>query len=148
MVATQPSAELYGVLAQQHQALRELLDRIGAALAERRLTIVQVGDLLGELGDRLIKHFAMEETGGYLGDALNRAPQLVRRANDLLAQHPKMARRAQEIVSLGAARPSSQPWWDETEARFTAFMKELLAHERLEDRLVQEAFTEEIHAGD
>ena len=148
MAATPQASELFGLLAEEHQALKELLSRIETALADRCLTIAQVGDLLAELGDRLVKHFSMEETGGYLADFVTRAPQLVRRANELLAQHPKMAGRAQQLVTLGSARSASQQWWDETQTRFAAFMQELLTHERLEDRLVQQAYTEDIQAGD
>ena len=138
----------------RYAALRELIDRIGSLLAEQTDSIEQVGGieqvgaLLGELGDQLIKRFALEESHGYLGDALLEAPRLVRRANDLLQQHPKMAAAAKLLQhSLDQAQASRQ-WWQETERRFKAFSQELDEHERSEDRLLQEAYSLDVEASD
>jgi hypothetical protein len=133
---------------QRYAALRELMHRIGRLLAEQTGSIEQVGALLGELGDQLIKRFALEESHGYLGDALVEAPRLVRRANDLLHQHPKMEAAAKLLTqSLDQAQASRQ-WWSETERRFKAFSQEFLEHERSEDRLLQEAYSLDVEASD
>ena len=133
---------------QRYAALRELMCRIGGLLAEQTGTIEQVGALLGELGDQLVKRFALEESHGYLGDALMEAPRLVRRANDLLQQHPKMEAAANFLQhSLDQAQASRQ-WWAETEQRFKAFSQELDEHERSEDRLLQEAYSLDVEASD
>lgn len=148
MSASSQTSPPYSVLLDQNQCLRDLLHRIGDALQQRRQSVAEVGHLLAQLGDLLVKHFAMEESDGYLADALTHAPQLVSRANDLLRQHPQMAARAQTLVEFGAPRPSSQLWWEETQQRYAAFMGELLEHERREDRLIQEAYTNDIQASD
>ncbi len=140
-----PIDQAYQTMLEQHRALKDLLGRIDTALRERSATMEQVGRMLGELGDKLVKHFALEESGGYFGEALLHAPRLVSRANDLMAQHPKMAVEAKSIVPLGA---SAEDWWAETAKRFEAFTKELLLHEQREDRLLQEAYTNDIEAGD
>jgi hypothetical protein len=132
----------------QHRALRELLERIGAMLRQRTASIDQVAELLGQLGDTLIKHFTLEEAGGYYGDALLRAPQLLSRANDLLAQHPKMARKAQRLVEIAPLGAAARSWRDETQMRFDAFVRELLDHERGEDCLIQEAYSRDVEASD
>jgi hypothetical protein len=133
---------------EHYAALRELIGRIGLLLAEQNGSIEQVGALLGELGDQLVKHFTLEESHGYLGDALVQAPRLVRRANDLLHQHPKMEAAAKFLQhSLDQAQASRQ-WWSETELRFKAFSQELDAHERSEDRLLQEAYSLDVAASD
>jgi hemerythrin len=135
-----PLAELLA----QHRDLRELLARIERVLAEQSTSIDEAAHLLGQLGDKLVKHFALEEAGGYFSEALTQAPQLVARANDLLAQHPKMTREVKQLTETQA----SDAWWRETHQRFQALTAELLRHERSEDQLLQEAYGRDIAATD
>ena len=148
MSSTAPSEEAFREVLDQHRALRELLGRIGTLLQERTASIDEVADSLGQLGDMLIKHFTREESGGYYSDVVLHAPQLLRRANDLLAQHPKMTQQAQHLIGIAPSSTSVANWWDETRTRFDAFVRELLDHERGEDRLIQEAYGRDVEAGD
>jgi len=145
-MSTPATDQAFEKLLEQHRALKELLGRIGTMLHERTASIEQGGDLLGQLGDQLVKHFAFEEAGGYFDEALLQAPRLVGRANDLVAQHPKMTARAQELLQAGPQRAAD--WWDQTTARVDAFVKELLQHEQSENRLLQEAYSRDVAAGD
>lgn len=129
---------------QQHRELLELLARIERVLGERSASVADAARLLGQLGDQLVKHFTLEEGDGYFSEALTQAPQLVARANDLLAQHPKMTAMARE---LAGAEPGPE-WWTETRRRYQAFVAELRAHERLEDQLLQQAYTQDLSAHD
>jgi hypothetical protein len=61
----------------QHRDLKELLARIQRVLAEQSLGVDEAARLLGQLGDQLVKHFALEEADGYFSDALTHAPQLI-----------------------------------------------------------------------
>jgi len=131
-----------------HRELKELLARIERALEHRSASIAEVGDLLGQLGDRLIRHFMEEEDGGYFTEALVHAPQLVNRANELLAQHPKMSTAAKQLVVEIKTPQDAERWWQETCRRFQAFEEELLKHERAEDRLLQEAYTHDLGSHD
>lgn len=131
-------------LLEDHKALKELLARIEQALEKRDRPIAEVGALLGELGDRLVKHFALEEKGGYFAEALLHAPRLVARANELLAQHPKMCTQADKLLQLAAAAENADAWWQKTRERFEAFKEELLGHETKEDGLLQDAYHQDI----
>ncbi len=144
-----PEYEAYVKLVRDHASLRKLLNTIEKTLDERSGTIDQISDLLGQLGDRLVKHFALEEDGGYFTEALLHAPQLVSKANALLAQHPKMSQKAKTLIE-SLASPSSEgvDWWEETRARFSAFREELLRHESFENRLLQEAYVRDLGAHD
>ena len=104
--------------------------------------------MLAQLGDRLIKHFAIEEDGSYFGDALIHAPQLVSKANQLLAQHPKMCRQADRLLHEIQISPEGGDWWERTRKLFLEFRQELLLHERHEDRLLQEAYGQDIGSHD
>jgi hypothetical protein len=97
----------------------------------------------------LTKHFALEEDGGYFVEALHHAPQLISKANQLLAQHPKICTQAQHLVGDLQNRNSfSKDWWDETRARFCEFRDELLKHEKHENGLLQEAYGQDIGSHD
>jgi hemerythrin len=128
----------------QHRELKELLCRIDCMLTEQSASVDAAAALLGQLGDRLVKHFALEEADGYFAEALTHSPQLIARANDLLAQHPKMTHLVRELT---AAEPGAD-WWQQTRERFQAFTRELLKHERSEDQLLQEAYARDIAATD
>ncbi len=138
----------YSRVLKEHRELQELLERIDEALAAKTASIEAVGQLLGELGDRLVRHFSAEEEGGYFSEALLHAPQLVARANDLMAQHPKMCSRARDLlVELEPGKPAKD-WWQETRERYDAFRAELVQHERGENRLIQEAYNRDMGPSD
>jgi hypothetical protein len=139
----------YQANAARHRELKALLARIEQSLAERTATIDEVSDLLGQLGDRLVKHFAMEEDGGYFADVLLHAPQLISKANALLAQHPKMCAQAKDLtVEIATRIPARGDWWQHTGELFRAFRDELSRHEKQEDGLLQEAYSQDIGAND
>jgi len=134
----------YEKLVADHRTLQGLLAHIDRALAGQAATIAEVGDLLGQLGGRLARHFAQEEEGDYFADLMVRAPQLVVRANELMAQHPKMCTRARDLVVQFQAGQNPDDWWQETRRRFDAFREEMLKHEQGEDRLLEEAYTQDL----
>lgn len=142
-----PKSVTYSKVLEDHRALKALLQQIESALAGQTATIAEVGDLLARLGDDLVKHFALEEDGGYFSEAMLRAPQLLAKANELVAQHPKMCTLARDLVDLGPVQKSDD-WWQETRRRFQAFKAELLKHERHEDQLIQEAYNQDLGSHD
>ncbi len=143
---SEPSA--FDKMLAEHRELRALLVRIEKALQERSASIAEVGDMIGQLADRLIRHFTNEEEGGYFAEALLQAPQLVARANALIAQHPKMCTKARQLVIDLSTAEKAERWWDDTAARFQEFKQELFKHEREEDRLLQEAYTDDLGSKD
>jgi len=133
----------------KRQELRALIAAIGEALERRSATVDEVSDMLAMLGDRLVKQFAVEEDGGYFAEAIMHAPQLVSKANALLAQHPKMCLVAKNLASdLRACKETSDDWWLRTAELFRAFRDELVQHESQENVLIQEAYHQDIGATD
>jgi hypothetical protein len=143
-----PDSHAYDAILAGHLELKSLLVQIDGALSERSGTIAEVSDLIAQLGDRLVKHFAMEEHGGYFGDALMSSPQLVAKANRLLAQHPKMCGDANTLLLEIRRSPQTEAWWSNTRQLFIAFRDALLRHERSEDRLIQEAYGLDLGSSD
>lgn len=133
----------------QHRELRALLTRIDETLQRSSASIDEIGQLLGQLGDRLVHHFTCEEEGGYFAEALVHAPQLLAKANALLAQHPKMCVQAKNLtVELQLGTAPNIDWRTRTAALFTAFRDELLRHEKQENVLLQEAYQRDIGIND
>ncbi len=143
-----PEFKAYQAILAGHQELKALLERIDQILANRSGTIEEACHLLAQLGDRLVKHFAMEEGEGYFEEAVLHAPQLVAKMNHLLAQHPKMCSQAQSLVAEASSRSGQEDWWETTRRLFLSFRDELLRHERAEDRLLQEAYNLDIGSHD
>lgn len=143
-----PDPHNYGHLVAEHSAFQRLLEKIDQILLQRNGTVAEAGDLLAQLGDRLVRQFSMEEESGYFADALIHAPQLISRANELVAQHPKMRAQADGLVVEIAGADAEQQWWQETRKRFEAFRQELLKHEQGEDRLLQEAYNRDLGSHD
>jgi len=148
MASDQPAGGDFRKILETHRELMQLLDRIDRALSDRASSAEDVVAMLGQLGDRLIKHFELEEEGGYFAEALTGAPRLIARANDLLRQHPKMSAEARELVELSDRVSDPEQWWATTRDRFQAFRAALLEHEQREDGLVQEAYQRDLGAQD
>jgi iron-sulfur cluster repair protein YtfE (RIC family) len=138
----------YEIVLREHRRLKDLLTRVDLALTQRTSSISEVASLLAQLGDQLIKHFALEEDGNYFADLMLRAPQLISRANALMAQHPKMCTRVRELAVDLAAPQGPNDWWQETRRRFDAFRAELLRHETCENGLLQDAYVQDLGAHD
>lgn len=133
----------------QHRELKALLARIDEAFQKPSSSIDEIGQLLGQLGDRLVHHFTCEEEGGYFAEALVHAPQLLAKANTLLAQHPKMCTQAKGLtMELQLGKTPNVDWRTRTATLFAAFRDELLRHEKQENVLLQEAYQRDIGIND
>lgn len=138
----------YEKILEEHRTLKGLLGQIEQALGQRTASIDEVSHLLAQFGDQLVKHFALEEEGSYFSELMLRAPQLVARANALMAQHPKICTQVRDLVVDLKLDQSPSDWWEETSRRFDAFKAELLRHESGENGLLQEAYTQDLGAHD
>lgn len=133
----------------RRREIRDLISSIGDALERRSATVDEVSALLAQLGDRLVKQFAMEEDGGYFAEAIVHAPQLVSKANALLAQHPKMHALARDLVcGLQSGHETRDDWWQKTAQAFAAFHDEFERHESQENVLLQEAYHQDLGTND
>ena len=121
-----------------HKALKAMLATIDEALGQRKATVAEVTRLLNQLGDHLMAHFALEESGGYFTEAILQAPHLAARSKTLMEQHDMLLTAARALIAPTGTGADS--WWEETCQRFAGFQRELLLHKRSEDSLLQEAY--------
>ena len=147
-LSERPEFKAFEEVCEAHRKLRARLATIEKALENRTVSIAEISDMLAQLADQLIKHFACEEEGGYFAEALIEAPQLVSHANRLMLQHPKMTAEARELAGVADADAFPDLWWKQTQEQFIAFKEELLRHEKKEDGLIQEAMNRDIGSND
>ena len=140
---------------QDNVELRDLLERsssqlsVGSHLGSNPRTMV---DTLSRLRDQLAMHFALEEAFGYFDDAVDVAPRLSARAEDLRQEHEQFFLEMCEIVEraerLLYREASPQKTRAEIAQRFSAFYSALNEHEAREQDLILEALDEDIGVGD
>ncbi len=134
--------------------LRGYLRRSGAVFGSPRLMSAQpkhVAKLLARVRDQLALHFALEAAFGYFDDPLKVAPRLCQRADALRAQHVELFRSA-----CALAEEAEQLVYHESPHRairhlarhWGVFQRRLQIHESAENRLILDAFDDDIGDGD
>ena len=133
----------------EHRELHAAVDRI------RRLLDAPLDDATREravdarhsllvLRDQLARHFAQEEAGGYLEEAIVRLPQIAPQAKVLQRQHRDFLDRANAMLADAETGDSAANALLKLKADYVAFAKRLEAHEAAENVLLQRAFNEDL----
>ena len=109
----------------------------------------------GEMGSRvrmfrrrLTKHFALEERGGYLSEALAAAPRFTPEAEALRRQHRQMLDELDQLADGLAASPPPFAGWQEARGKLEETLNRLRAHEAAETRIVQAAVEDDLGEGE
>jgi hypothetical protein len=133
-------------LRSQHQRLHASLGRIAQLWSLRTersrpaTLILQMIDGTEELRAELAHHFAEEECGGCLEEAVSRCPSLGPEAARLEGEHADLLRQLDHLLlQLRRLQPTEQPT-GQMEGEFRRFAKQLEAHESAENRILQEGF--------
>ena len=126
----------------EHRQLHAEVRRIkNVFFAERtksdRLSEVKLE--LSALADELRKHFAEEEDGGCLEEAISRCPSVAAEADALQRQHPGLLANLQQVTAALSAPPQAVSLAD-VEAKFDDFTRQLMTHEAAENKVMQRAF--------
>jgi ABC-type transporter Mla subunit MlaD len=147
--ATQAFAAAFGA---EHQELRRLLHALQPALGSdhpwSRESARELQARLQDLETCLQRHFAQEESGGYLEEALALAPRFSAQASRLLAQHAELLGKLRQALEQAFAAVESPAAWQDLQFKTTTFIKELLAHEADENKIVQRAFNTDLGMAD
>jgi iron-sulfur cluster repair protein YtfE (RIC family) len=127
----------------EHQ-LRVLVHSLHEAVRDERPwsreAAAEAIEILHTLNAQLEHHFAQEEMGGYLEEALNVAPRFIGDAAELLRQHPQLLDTTR-LVRMTADRAAEDPSaWPQLKLELVELIKDLMAHESAENRIVQQAF--------
>jgi uncharacterized protein YdcH (DUF465 family) len=139
----------------EHQELRHMVAELKTLFDDRRreeaaakLKTAKLQAALVErlthLRDRVAEHFAPEEQGGYLEEALSRLPRLSHEADVLLSQHAPLAAQLEAIVKRARAADKTPRDWAALETEFIDFTEKLAAHDAGETQILESAFNEEL----
>jgi Hemerythrin HHE cation binding domain len=92
---------------------------------------------LTDLRQQLQTHFAEEEAGGCLEEAVTRCPSLSDDSKAIVAEHPVLDRMLEQLLVQTRKQAVSS---SDFQRDYQAFAKKLHAHEAAENRLLQMAF--------
>jgi len=128
----------------EHHELRHLVHALHEALREERPwsheAATEAVELLAALHTHLEHHFAQEEDGGYLEEALNLAPRFGSEAAELLRQHPRMLEKSCQVRTTADRAAIEPAAWPQLKRELSELIKGLMAHEGAENKIVQQAF--------
>lgn len=135
-------------LFEQHSELALALQDVDRTLKRHDRSRQQVDERLWKLAELVESHFDHEECGGYMAEALARAPRLTPTAEKLLAEHSILLDDAKKLQILARSGVESDAWWRQIDSDFRHLKSRLLAHEHAENKLLHEAFSRDIGASD
>ena len=132
----------------EHQHLREILQEIERALAERQARPPIVAGFVDDFSSHVLAHFEHEESDGYFAEIVTIAPRLNSQVEQLRAQHDQFRDLLDVMRQFARRGNGSNAWWCEMEVHFRDFTQAFLAHEHAENSLFQEAYDRDIGAED
>lgn len=101
-------------------------------------------DCLQSLREYLGTHFAQEERGGFLEEAVARMPRLGSAVSGLVAQHPVLLTELDGIIASLPSSLESAAAWQHVGKAYADFAARIAAHERRENAVVQEGYNEDL----
>jgi hypothetical protein len=139
---------ILGHVLAEHRDLFNLMSSVRSAFAaeatatpDRQAVLLS---MLHQLRDHLHDHFAQEEEGGFLEEAVTRIPRLSAAVRSILRQHPDLLAELDRLIdTLGSDVTPTGSWSDASHA-FDIFSAHMLAHERSENAVVQEGYNEDL----
>lgn len=134
----------------------ELLQRIIATTQTSLESPIEAAGWLDTLRDtfehlraHLIKHFAIEESEGYMIAVTQRRPDKVEQVRRMRDEHVAVTARASEIMtSLREARSMASTQATRIRAEVRSLLDQIRRHEENENRLIQSVFNTDVNGND
>lgn len=127
----------------QHREMRRLVQKLRHVLNHERPWSRELAKkavaAIEALVVHLNEHFAQEEEGGYLEQALAVAPRFSDEAKDLLAQHGMMLQQIGETLQTAKRSVEDPAAWTALRTETRELLRNLVAHETAENKIVQQA---------
>jgi hemerythrin len=134
----------------EHRELSSLVKTIETRLrdalgteAAREAAQRELPELFNRLWAYLRQHFAEEEAGGLLDEAISRLPRLGPQVTALERQHEPLLRELGQLLAKVQQCGCSEEKWQCIARELKAFTESLRTHEAAENRLAAEAFNGE-----
>jgi iron-sulfur cluster repair protein YtfE (RIC family) len=136
--------EVFEKTKHEHDLLRQKLGDIHEVLAGIEIGAEAIASLLGDFQNDLQVHFSNEESDGFFNELTAHSPHLLSRADKLCVEHGQLLHTVKELCRFATAGSKSSAWWSNLGAQWHAFSRELMHHESEENKLLQQAYQEEI----
>lgn len=140
--------EPFELMRSEYRELADSLIQVRDAVSARKCTKIELEDFITRLCELVETHFFQKEQGGYLKEALDRAPHYATKAESLLAGHRNLQEDVEKLRLLVHSGVESSAWWIHIDTDFNNFASQLLIHEHEEVGVFQKAFTEDIGTKD
>lgn len=128
----------------EHREMRQRVTALRNAVNRNRAwsreTAREAVEAVEAMRTHLHHHFAQEEAGGYLEQALVMAPRFSDEAQVLLAQHPVMLNHIDQVADVAQGALEDAELWPQLRLQVKDLLFKLAAHEGAENRIVQQAF--------
>jgi hemerythrin len=124
-----------------HRMLRLTRSAIVSAHGpDRDATADDIVAVLRRVRDELEHHFAQEEGGGCLDEAVSRCPALSAEARRIEAEHPELLRAVDRLIAQALDGNQSVVGRIALEGAFDDLCRQLDAHEAAENALLRQGF--------
>jgi len=140
-------------LMSEHRRLHAMLRQARAAILQsggpdRDATLIDVVGTLRHVRAELERHFAEEEEGGCLDEAVSRCPQLSSEAKRIEAEHPELLHEIDRLIAEALDGDQSVASRIALEHAFGDLCQQLHAHEAAENALLQQGFGTNVNGDD
>jgi len=129
----------------EHERLQQRVEAVHADLAatasnERTTTMHELTHDLEQLRGDLADHFAEEEEGACLEEAVSRNPSLGPQADRVQEEHKVLLDRLEKMIHRAKSADSPIQAAKEIAPEFGKFVQTLHAHERSENQIMERGF--------
>jgi len=129
----------------EHRRLHQLLCSMRAGIEQSagrdcQELFTEVAQCLKLLREELSRHFAEEEGGGCLDEAVSRCPRLSGAQRSIEAEHPLILERVDRLIDEATKLPPNLGNQIAVKDAFNELYVQLCLHERAENALLQEGF--------
>ena len=146
MTEPAPARQFARQTSAEHHALEGKLQRLAETTQGVQAQCKRWLDQLLGLRQFLQSHFAAEERDGYFGHVVQHAPWLKDQVDRLYAQHAQLAQALDQLTQ--SAQQLQDQHLSALAEQLAQWAEQLLRHEHAENRLLQEAFTQDTAEGD
>ncbi len=128
----------------EHRRLHKLLRQMRAAIAgsigpDEHPSFAEVGRILARLRQELAQHFAEEEGGGCMDEAVSRCPRLAPEVKRIEAEHAEILTDIDRLKDEAALPPTPANQMA-VQREFDRLYERLQAHERAENAILAQGF--------
>ncbi len=147
MSSPEPSARRFAQqTSQEHVALDHKLEQLHRTTEQLQQLWLTWQEQLRQLLKFLQGHFAAEERGGYFCHVVQHAPWLKEQVDRLHAQHEQLHHQLDQLAAR--AEHAQVELLAPMVEQLAQWIHQLQQHEQQENRLLQEAFTQDMAEGD